>query len=153
MDMSHSITWEKAGAPGILTVDLSALKRNYRRIATTVSPARAAAVVKADAYGLGAQVVAPALYAEGCRDFFVAQYAEAVPLRPLLPRDCALYVLNGLQPGTEDDGVRRPKSRDICCRLSCSSIPACPGLAWQAKRRKPWLSIRRSSPASTSSTS
>ncbi|WP_210106444.1 alanine racemase [Neorhizobium galegae] len=107
MDMSHSITWEKAGAPGILTIDLSALKRNYRRIATTVSPAKAAAVVKADAYGLGAQVVAPALYAEGCRDFFVAQYAEAVILRPLLPRDAALYVLNGLQPGTEEDCAAR----------------------------------------------
>ncbi len=107
MDMSHSTTWEKAGAPGILTIDLSALSRNYRRVSTTVAPARAAAVVKADAYGLGAQTVAPALYAEGCRDFFVAQYAEAVTLRPLLPRDAALYVLNGLQPGTEGDCAAR----------------------------------------------
>jgi alanine racemase len=107
MDMLTTTHWEKTGAPGIVTIDLQALRRNYRRIATTAAPAKAGAVVKADAYGLGADKVAPALYEEGCRDFFVAQYGEAVALRPLLAADAMLYVLNGLQPGIEADCARR----------------------------------------------
>jgi alanine racemase len=103
MDMRSTQNWEKAGAPGFVSIDLTALRRNYRRIARTAAPAAAAAVVKANAYGLGAERVAPALYAEGCRHFFVAQYAEALPLRPLLGSDAEIYVLNGLQPGTEAD--------------------------------------------------
>ncbi|WP_137129121.1 alanine racemase [Rhizobium sp. FY34] len=107
MDMLSTTHWEKTGAPGIVTIDLQAIRRNYRRIATLVAPARASAVVKADAYGLGADKVAPALYDEGCRDFFVAQYHEALDLQPLLPADATLYVLNGLQPGIEADCARR----------------------------------------------
>jgi len=107
MDMVSSTEWQKTGAPGYLSVDLSALGRNYRRIVSTVSPARAAAVVKADAYGLGAEKVSSALYQEGCRDFFVAQYGEAVALRPVLSKDAAIYVLNGLQPGSETDCALR----------------------------------------------
>lgn len=97
------------GAPGYLTIDLSALARNYERMAGEVAPASAAAVVKADAYGLGADRVAPKLYAHGCRQFFVAQFMEAERLRPLIPADAMLFVLNGLQPGNEaacaDEGI------------------------------------------------
>ncbi len=66
-----------------------------------VAPAKAAAVVKADGYGLGVTRIAPALYRAGCRAFFVADLGEAVELRPLVAGDAAVYVLNGLQPGTE----------------------------------------------------
>jgi alanine racemase len=61
--------------------------------------------VKADAYGLGAERVANALYAQGCRHFFVAQFCEARSLRPCLPADAAIFVLNGLQPGNEVECV------------------------------------------------
>ncbi len=98
-DVSERV--EDATAPGILTVDLGALTRNYLALAARLAPARAAAVVKADAYGLGARQVAPALYTAGCRDFFVAQFAEALALRPVLGNDARLYVLNGLLPGAE----------------------------------------------------
>jgi alanine racemase len=57
-------------------------------------------VVKADAYGLGADRVGPALAAAGCRHFFVAHLDEALALRPLLPSDAQVAVLNGLLPGT-----------------------------------------------------
>lgn len=103
MDMISTTQWQSAGSPGYLTVDLAALRRNYRRIAQTVAPARTAAVVKANAYGLGAQPVSQALFEEGCRDFFVAQYREALELVAFLSRDAKIYVLNGLQPGTEAD--------------------------------------------------
>lgn len=90
-----------AGASGYLTIDLDALARNYERLCAEVMPARAAAVVKADAYGLGMEFVAPRLYAHSCRHFFVAQFIEALALRPHLPDDAAIFVLNGLQPGNE----------------------------------------------------
>jgi len=93
-------------AGGRLIVDLDALKANYQLIARTVSPARAAAVVKADAYGLGAARVAPALAEAGCRDFFVAALSEALSLKPHLPADARIYVLNGLQPGGEPSCAR-----------------------------------------------
>ena len=89
------------GATGYLTIDLAALARNYERLSAEVAPARAAAVVKADAYGLGADRVSEKLHAHGCRHFFVAQFAEALALRPGLPADATIFVLNGLQPGNE----------------------------------------------------
>ncbi len=55
-------------------------------------------MVKADAYGLGAARVAPALYAAGCRHFFVAHLQEALAIRPVVP-EALVAVLNGLWPG------------------------------------------------------
>ncbi|MBK5569380.1 alanine racemase [Ensifer sp. SSB1] len=89
------------GASGYLTIDLAAIARNYEKLAAEVAPARAAAVVKADAYGLGAVRVAARLYEHGCRHFFVAQFVEALRLQPTLATDAIIYVLNGLQPGNE----------------------------------------------------
>jgi alanine racemase len=77
------------------------LRRNYQKLSAAVAPATVAAVVKADAYGLGAQQVSKALHAQGCRQFFVAHLAEAIELRSLLPNDTQIAVLNGLQPGAE----------------------------------------------------
>lgn len=90
-----------AGASGYLTIDLAALRRNYQKLSAAVAPATVAAVVKADAYGLGAEQVSKALHAQGCRHIFVAHLLEALKLRPLLPNDTHIFVLNGLQPGAE----------------------------------------------------
>ncbi|RWX14027.1 alanine racemase [Rhizobium hidalgonense] len=89
------------GATGYLRIDLAALGRNYRKLVSMLTPVRAGGVVKADAYGLGAERVASTLYGEGCRHFFVAQFVEAVRLRPTLANDAQIFVLNGLQPGNE----------------------------------------------------
>lgn len=88
-------------AGGRLTIDLAALRANYIYLAEAAAPARCAAVVKADAYGIGVARAVPALLAAGCRDFFVAQTSEAAAVRPLLPADVPLYVLNGVDPGGE----------------------------------------------------
>jgi alanine racemase len=63
-----------------------------------------AAVVKADAYGLGALAVAPALSAAGCRHFFVGPLGEALAIRGLVP-NALIAVLNGLFPGTEAEYI------------------------------------------------
>lgn len=91
-------------AGAVLTIDLQALRGNYRLLKDRVGPAvRCSAVVKADAYGLGARHVAPALYDEGCRDFFVAHLDEGLSLRPHLPRSARIFILNGLPGGGEAD--------------------------------------------------
>ena len=101
MSMQFSQGERDLAAGGVLTIDLAALRHNYSAVARHIAPTRTAAVVKADAYGLGASRVAPAFYDAGCRDFFVAHLGEAIALKPFLQPDATLYVLNGLQPGTE----------------------------------------------------
>ena len=83
----------------MLTVDLGAVAANYRTVRAAAPGAEAAAVVKADAYGLGMLPVARRLAAEGCGSFFVADAREGQALRAALP-GVTIYVLNGLFPGT-----------------------------------------------------
>jgi len=85
----------------LLTIDLRAICDNWRALKARVGGADCAAVVKADAYGLGAAQVAPALAAAGCRHFFVAHLAEGLALRPLLPASATVFVLHGAPPGAE----------------------------------------------------
>jgi alanine racemase len=86
----------------ILEVDLAAIVDNWRGLGARHPTGPVAGVVKANAYGLGAARVVPALYAAGCRHFFVAKLAEAMAIRALAP-DAMLAVLNGLVPGDEAD--------------------------------------------------
>ena len=79
----------------MLTIDLDAVAANYRILRDLGTPAECAAVVKADAYGLGMAEVAPALARAGCETFFVATLGEAKQLRALLAK-ATIYVLAGL---------------------------------------------------------
>ncbi|UZK68802.1 alanine racemase [Sphingomonas sp. S1-29] len=85
-----------------LVIDLDAIRANYRSIQRHVAASDCAAVVKADAYGLGAPDVAKALYNEGCRIFFVAQLCEAMEVHGSLPTNASIIILNGLDPGSEN---------------------------------------------------
>ncbi|MBV5325731.1 MAG: alanine racemase, partial [Rhodospirillaceae bacterium] len=89
------------GGTGRLTVDLDAVRANFAAIAAHVAPAACAAVIKADAYGLGAPFVAEALHRQGCRSFFVAHLSEALRIARVLAPDSEIFVLNGLEPGYE----------------------------------------------------
>ena len=80
----------------ILTIDLGRIVANYQGLRARLSGAQCAGVVKADAYGLGAKRVAPALAGAGCHEFFVATIEEGVEIRPLLPATTAVYVLSGV---------------------------------------------------------
>jgi alanine racemase len=82
-----------------LTVDLGAIAANWRLLDRHVMPVECAAVVKSDAYGCGLEPVTRTLAAIGCRTFFVADLAEARLVRGFAP-EAAIYVLNGLLPGT-----------------------------------------------------
>ncbi len=86
-------------AGGLLRIDLEALAANWRSLRDRAGGAETAAVVKADAYGIGIEKAAPALAGAGCRTFFVAHPGEAIRLRNAAP-DATIYVLNGLFSGT-----------------------------------------------------
>ncbi|XWN33777.1 MAG: alanine racemase [Devosia sp.] len=77
-----------------LTIDPGAVVRNWQAL-TRMSEAECGAVVKANAYGLGIEVVAPALWRAGCGTFFVALAAEGHDLRAVLP-EATIYVMNGV---------------------------------------------------------
>jgi len=79
-----------------LTIDLDAIAANWRTVSARHG-APTAAVVKADAYGLGAARVGARLYAEGVRHFFVAYPSEGEALRPHVP-GAMIGILNGLFP-------------------------------------------------------
>lgn len=78
---------------GRLTINLKHLKENYQLLKKIASPAAVASVVKADAYGLGAKNIAPALYDAGCRFFFVATLDEALNLRQTIDKNSQIAVL------------------------------------------------------------
>lgn len=88
-----------------LHIDLHAIVANWKALAAKAPGARAAAVVKADAYGLGAARVATALYKAGARDFFVALAGEGRALRPHLPTDARINVLSGHMEGADLTGL------------------------------------------------
>jgi len=89
----------RAGA--VLTIDLDAVRANYRILLDRLNGIPSAAVVKADGYGLGAEKVAPALVAAGCDTFFVAHLEEGVQLRPRVP-DGNIHILNGFLTDAAD---------------------------------------------------
>ncbi|MBY8828718.1 alanine racemase [Hephaestia mangrovi] len=94
-------------APLRLRLDGTALADNWRTLDRLSGAAACGAAVKADGYGLGAAAVAARLARAGCRDFFVATWAEAEALAPL---GCTVSVLHGVR--AEDmavaPGIARP---------------------------------------------
>lgn len=75
-------------------VSLENLVDNYR-VLKQATQARPAAVIKADAYGLGAEQVAKCLAAEGCNAFFVAHAFEGAAVRAVVPY-ADIFVLQGI---------------------------------------------------------
>src|SRR3954452_16881244 len=89
-----------ATATGVLTVDLDAIVANWRKLEKTEVPAECAGVVKANAYGCGAEQVARALASAGCKTFFVATLDEARVVRAAVPSSAAIYALGGFFANT-----------------------------------------------------
>ncbi len=87
-----------------LTINLAALGENYRILTGESSPAKLAAVVKANAYGLGIKEVATTLSGAGCMIFFVATLDEGIELRQILP-NARIYVFHGALSGTAEELV------------------------------------------------
>ncbi|MGN8544538.1 alanine racemase [Bradyrhizobium sp. 13971] len=87
-----------------MIIDLSAIESNYRKCQALAPRSACGAVVKADAYGLGATRIAPFLASLGCAHFFVADVEEGIALRDVLPSSARIYMLYGASPGMEVGG-------------------------------------------------
>ncbi len=86
---------------GTLTIDLGAIAANWRTLEHELLTVECAAVVKANAYGLGLEPVTATLARAGCKTFFVADLAEARSVRSRA-REATIYVLDGFTPDWGD---------------------------------------------------
>jgi alanine racemase len=82
---------------GTLTIDLAAIEANWRTLKRELLTVECAAVVKANAYGLGLEPVTATLAKAGCKTFFVADIAEARSVRSRAG-EADIYVLDGFVP-------------------------------------------------------
>jgi alanine racemase len=128
MTRTHPEVHSLAVAWAVLTVDLGAIRWNYRLLKSKLGGVPAAGVVKADGYGLNATAVARVLIEEGCDAFFVAHLSEAVSLRASIGEKRAIHVLNGIPPGAEQECI------------GCGAIPVLNSIeqieAWRAAARR-----------------
>jgi alanine racemase len=92
----NTISPNLAGA--VLTIDIGALKHNYKLLSKKAGRAVCAAAIKADAYGVDMAHAAPAFWQAGCQTFFVSRPQEGEALRNILP-EAVIYVLDGLYSG------------------------------------------------------
>ncbi|CAA9520589.1 MAG: Alanine racemase [uncultured Sphingomonadaceae bacterium] len=90
-----------------LTLDGDALISNWNWLRARAGKAACGAAVKADGYGLGAREVVAILSAAGCRDYFVATWAEAEALMPLA-WGTSLSVLHGVRAEDMDAATTLP---------------------------------------------
>lgn len=79
----------------VLDINLSAMARNWSKF-SKLGAKTTAAVIKADAYGLGAKEAARAFQDVGCKDFFVAHFDEAIKARSFISASSRIFVLNGV---------------------------------------------------------
>ena len=91
---------EAFGTKAIVRIrDIDAIVHNFRLFKAKADQTNTicAAVLKGDVYGLQIKDVAPALYREGARYFFIEELGEGVELRGILPyNDIHIYALGGL---------------------------------------------------------
>ncbi len=91
---------EAFGIKAIVRIrDIDAIVHNFRLFKAKADQTNTicAAVLKGDVYGLQIKDVAPALYEEGARYFFIEELGEGVELRGILPYDdIHIYALGGL---------------------------------------------------------
>lgn len=114
-------------SPLRLSLDSAALVANWRWLARHSGAAACGAAVKADGYGLGANAVVEQLSAAGCRDFFVATWAEA-NLLGQLPDGASLSVLHGVRDEDMPAALRgdaRPvlNTREQVVRWKATGLP------------------------------
>lgn len=109
-------------ANGKLTVDLGAIAHNWSLMNSLARNAQCAAVIKANAYGLGVSEVARCLSAAGCTHYFVATVTEALEARARLPVSAAIFVLQGFTCESE---------RQVCIGSSLIPVLITEAMVWR----------------------
>jgi len=89
--------------PAIASINIANLRHNYRLLDSRTEEAEIMAVVKANAYGHGLELVAPALFEEGCRHFAVTDASEGARTRSLVPEADSIVLLSGIFDSSDAD--------------------------------------------------
>jgi alanine racemase len=98
-------------------IDLQAVASNYKKLVNISKSGQCAAVIKADAYGLGAEALTPTIANQGCQTFFTAYIDEGISLRKTLKQmnhNARIYVLNGFFPKCESLFVEHDLTPVLC---------------------------------------
>ncbi|MXP25198.1 alanine racemase [Altererythrobacter indicus] len=104
-----------------LHIDGDALARNWQRLNMLSGTASAGAAIKANAYGLGINSVAPILKEQGVRNYFVTHWCEAASLlRYVAAND--ISVLHGPQTSEEAQYAKSQGLRPVINSLSQAAI-------------------------------
>jgi len=82
--------------PAIANIHLDHLHHNYRVLKEKAGNAAVMAVVKANAYGHGLDLIAPSLLDEGCQSFAVTDAEEGNLLRSILGKNPDIVILSGI---------------------------------------------------------
>jgi alanine racemase len=113
----------------VLRIDRAAMQKNYACMrAQTAAGVRHGAVLKSDAYGLGARQIAEALVEAGCSLFFVGDLDAALALRAAFPK-IAIVALDGYRPQRAADYARHavvPVANDL---HEIAALQRCAGAA------------------------
>ena len=110
-----------------LILSRQALAANYQRLSSFSGQAECAASIKANAYGVGIDFVAPVLWEVGCRTFFVAYLEEALALRSVLP-GAIIYVFHGVK-ANEIETARASDIRPVLNTLEAMRLPGIAALS------------------------
>jgi len=107
-----------------LRIDRDALSHNWRLLDEMSGAAQAGAAVKADAYGLGAELAVQVLRDAGTQQFFVAHWREIPPLLAHIPAS-AIAVLHGPANSAQAEYARAIGARPVINSLHQARL-------WQA---------------------
>lgn len=110
------------------------IQHNYKFLQQTAPRSTVAAVLKSNAYGLGATVVAKTLHEAGCTDYFVATVLEAINIRSSVGEHSNIYVLH---PVFKDSIEQVLKHNLIPVISSLSQLTQWVGLAKHKNQRIP----------------
>ena len=89
----------------VLTIDKTILRNNFRNIAVSVAPCRILSVLKADAYGTGAAVMAPLAVECGADRIGVADLCEALSVQKSIDKSVPVQILGVILPDELPDAV------------------------------------------------
>ena len=100
------MSYEKLTARCWAEIDIDMVRHNYLTACEECPGVKVIPVLKADAYGLGAAKMAPALWEAGADMLAVAEYGEAAELRTACPQ-ADVFVMGYTSPVLFDEALER----------------------------------------------
>jgi len=100
------MTYEQLTARCWAEIDIDMVRHNYLTACEECPNTLVIPVLKADAYGLGAAKMAPALWEAGCDLMAVAEYGEAEEIKDVCP-EADVFVMGYTHPALFEEALKR----------------------------------------------